>query len=369
MKTRWPTWWIIWKRQRNRNNGKEDMNMKGIVKTKPEVGAVFCTDLPVPEYGKRDILVKVMATAICGTDQHIYKWTDYCVRQRIPIPMVFGHEFSGEVVAVGADVTEVKIGDHVAGETHIPCNHCIMCETDNRHICNNMKIIGVHVPGAFADYIAFPVDCAYKIPKSMDWKYGAMLEPMGVGVHGVDVSDVKGKKVVIYGCGPIGLMAVAAAKGFGADAVCAVDVFDDKLALAKQVGADLIVNSKTGDPKQVVQQMQRHGADVVIDYTGSAAAITAGFGLLRKGGTFSLVGLPNGDVPLNLADMVIYKEAVVHGVTGRLMYKTWQQCDELLTSGKVKLDPVIGGEYAMKDFDKAFDAIFGGAPGKMLLMP
>lgn len=343
--------------------------MKGLCKVEPREGAVYKEDLPIPAIGPRDILIKVKATAICGTDHHIYKWTDYCVKQGIPVPMVFGHEFSGDVVEVGSQVTEVKVGDHVAAETHIPCNHCTMCETDNRHICNNMKIIGVHVPGCFADYAAIPVDCAYVIPESMDYKYGAMLEPMGVAVHGVDVAQVNGKNVVVYGCGAIGLMAVSAAKACGAKCVVALDVFDDKLEIAKKVGADYVVNSRTENTADRIQALFGDGADISIDYTGNHWAIKDCFRLIRKGGRVILVGLPNGEFSIDLTADIIYKEATVVGVTGRLMYQTWEHCSELLTSGKVDLDPIVGGVYAMKDFEKAFEAIFAGAPGRMILMP
>lgn len=342
--------------------------MKGILKSKPEVGAEFRTDLPVPEVGPRDILVNVKAVAICGTDQHIYNWTEYA-QERMTLPMVFGHEFSGDVVKVGSEVTEVKVGDRVAGETHIPCNNCYQCETDNRHICENMKIIGVHTPGAFADYISFPADDAYIISDELDYERAATMEPMGVGMHGVDKGDVKDQDVVIYGCGPIGLMAIGCAKVFGAKTITAVDVFDEKLAVAKKMGADHIINSKDEDAVKIVMERTGHGADVVIDYTGNDIAIRSGFNMLKKGGRFVMVGLPNGETALDLANMVIYKEATVIGVTGREMYKTWEQCEEVLKSPLYNVDATIGGVYKLEEFEDAFKAIFSGVPGKMILIP
>ena len=342
--------------------------MKGIVKSKPEVGAEFFTDLPIPEVGPRDILVNVKAVAICGTDLHIYNWTAYA-QERLKLPMVFGHEFSGDVVKVGDEVTEVKVGDRVAGETHIPCNNCYMCETDNRHICENMKIIGVHTPGAYADYISFPVDCAYKISDDLSYEKASTMEPMGVGVHGVDKGNVKDQDVVVFGCGPIGLMAVGAAKVFGAKTSTAIDVFDEKLEVAKQMGADYVLNSKNQDAVAAVMERTGHGADVVIDYTGNNMAINSGFDMLRKGGRMVLVGLPNGETPLDLANKVIYKEATVVGVTGREMYKTWEQCEEVLKSPLYNADAAIGGIYKLEDYDQAFQDIFSGKPGKMILIP
>lgn len=341
--------------------------MYGVVKLKPEPGAVIREDLPIPEVHDRDVLVEVKATAICGTDRHIMAWTDYA-RQRVPIPMVFGHEFAGDVVAIGSGVTEVKVGDRLAGETHIPCNHCFQCQSNRRHICENMKIIGVHVPGSFAQYISFPVDCAYKIG-DLDYKLGAVLEPMGVAVHGVDAADVKGQVVVINGCGPIGLMAVGAAKAWGAKSVLASDVLPGKLEVAKIMGADVVIDSAKTDAVAAVLKETGHGADVVIDYTGNLHAIRSGFGMLRKGGRYVMVGLPNGKLELDLTEDIIYKETVIVGVTGRLMYKTWDQCAELLNSDKFNIKPIISGVYPLRDFEKAFADIEAGAPGKMILIP
>lgn len=342
--------------------------MCGIVKERPETGAIYKKDLVVPQVGPRDILVKVKAVAICGTDQHIYNWTKYA-QDRIQLPMVFGHEFSGDVVKTGEQVHEVKVGDRVAGETHIPCNNCYQCENGSRHICENMKIIGVHVPGAFAEYISFPADCAYKISDSLDYQTASMLEPMGVAVHGVDKGDVKDKDIIIYGCGPIGLMAVGAARVFGAKTITAVDVFDNKLAAAKKMGADYIVNSRTENAAAVVLKRTGHGADVVIDYTGNVHALRSGFDMLKKGGRFVMVGLPDGDTTLSLSDCIIYKEATVIGVTGREMYRTWEQCEMVLKDPRFAVSVAVGGVFPLAEYEEAFHKIFEGAPGKMILVP
>lgn len=343
--------------------------MKGIVISGSD-GPLFRDDLPVPKIGKREALVKVRATAICGTDHHIYKWTPWA-QARVPAPMVFGHEFSGDIVALGEDASGFSVGDRVAGETHIPCNECYMCKSDRRHNCTNMKIIGVHVPGCFADYISVPVDCLYKINDSLSYEDASMLEPMGVAVHGVSEAKVEGTTTVIYGAGPIGLMAVGAAKAFGAERVICIDIFDTKLSVAKEMGADLIINAKTSDPvKSVFEYTGDIGADVVIDYTGSQPAIRTGFEMLRKNGTFVAVGLPGqGDIQINWTDAIIYKEATVIGVTGRLMYQTWDECIKILSSPGFSLKPCTGGVYKLEDFKQAFADIFNGAPGKFLLIP
>ena len=342
--------------------------MYGLVKAAPAPGAEIQENLPIPSVGPRDILVKVRATAICGTDSHIMAWTPYA-QQRGPTPMVFGHEFSGDVVEIGSEVTEVKVGDKVAGETHIPCNHCRMCKSNKRHICENMKIIGVHVPGAFAQYISFPVDCAFKLAPDFSYETGALLEPMGVAVHGVDCGEVEGKTVVVNGCGPIGLMAVGAAKAWGAKQVIALDVIDEKLAVATEMGADVVLNSRTADAAAEVVRLTDGGADVALDYTGVVPAIKSLFHMITNGGRIVLVGLPNNPIELDLTSDIIYKEATVVGSTGRLMYKTWEQCIDLINSGKFNIAPVVSGKYALRDFEQAFDAIKAGKPGKMLLIP
>lgn len=295
-------------------------------------------------------------------------WTDYA-QKRLTLPMVFGHEFSGDVVAVGEQVTEVAIGDRVAGETHIPCNHCAMCKNDQRHICENMKIIGVQAPGAFSEYISFPVDCAFKLPAGFDYKVGALLEPMGVAVHGVDCAKVAGKTVVINGCGPIGLMAVGAAKAWGAKAVIALDVVDAKLDVAREMGADYICNSAASDSISLVHSVTGAGADVAIDYSGVIPAIRSLFRMIRKGGHHRDGGSSQQSHPVG-SDRRRYLQGSYH-------HRLYRPSDvphvgavcgsDLLR--RFHIEPVIAGTYDLRDYEKAFAAIKAGVPGKMLLIP
>jgi Threonine dehydrogenase and related Zn-dependent dehydrogenases len=343
--------------------------MKGILKEKPEPGAVWRENLPIPEVKDNELLVKVKATAICGTDLHIYPWNAWA-QKRLTLPMVFGHEFSGEVVQVGMMVKNFKIGDRVAGETHIPCNTCYQCQTGNQHNCNDMKIIGVHAAGCFAEYISIPVECAWKLDDSLSYELGAMLEPMGVAAHGVLSGEIGGKSIAIYGCGPIGLMGVGIASACGASRIFAIDLFEEKLAVAKQMGADVTIQVGKDNAEEIIRKATGgEGVDVVVDFTGNAKAIQEGFRVLRKGGRYTMAGLPDAPVSLDLTDAIIYREATVLGITGRLMYKTWWQCNELLKSGKIDIKPVIGGIYPLKEYEKAFDALKSGAPGKMILIP
>jgi len=343
--------------------------MKGIFKEKAEPGAVFRNDLPIPEIGSNDVLVQVKATAICGTDLHIYPWTPWA-QIRVKPPMVFGHEFAGEIVEKGGDVKGFAVGDRIAGETHIPCNHCHQCQTDNRHICEHMKIIGVHTPGSFAEYISVPQDCLWKLGDAVDYQTGAMLEPMGVAVHGLTEVPIEGKNLVIMGCGPIGLMAVNAAKIMGAKLVIATDIVESKLSLAKELGADIILNTiKPGAGESILASTGNVGADVVLDYSGSVDAIREGFNWLCLGGSFVLVGLPNREISLDLTASVIYKEIKIFGVTGRRMYQTWGKCEEILATGRFSMEKTVGGVYKMEEYKKAFEALKSGVPGKMILIP
>jgi threonine 3-dehydrogenase len=242
--------------------------------------------------------------------------------------------------------------------------------TDNRHICEHMKIIGVHAPGCFSEYIAVPKDCLWRLSDSVDYNTGAMLEPMGVAVHGLTETPISGRNIVIIGCGPIGLMAVNAAKIIGAKQIIAIDVVREKLSLATELGADAVINTSNENPTQkIFSLMDNVGADTIIDYSGNVDAIKGAFEWLRLGGTFVLVGLPNREISLDLTNCVIYKEAKIFGVTGRRMYQTWQKCEEILATGRFEMNKVVGGIYKMEEYENAFEALRKGAPGKMLLIP
>lgn len=344
--------------------------MHGICKMRPGVGAEFRDDLPIPEINDDEVLMKVHATAICGTDMHLYDWKEYAQARMKNLPMVFGHETAGEIVKIGKNVTGHKIGDRISVETHIPCGHCYQCETGNPHICENMRVFGVTDPGAFAEYAKVPKECIVPLDDAISYEKGAMLEAMGAGVHGVERADVKGKQVLVSGCGPIGLMAIGACKVHGAAKIIACDMFDQKLELAKEMGADLVVNSGKEDIIQAVRNATGgHGADAAIDITGNGKAINAGLKALRKGGIFVSVGLPDGEIPVNLTEDIIYREIVYTGVSGRRMFETWEDCMNILKSDGFSLAPAMGNTYKFEDFEDAFAAIRAGVPGKMILVP
>ena len=344
--------------------------MRGICKMAPGEGAAYRTDLPIPQIGEGEGLMKVHASAICGTDLHIYGWNEWAAKRMRNFPIVFGHETAGEIVEIGKSVTGLRVGDRISVETHIPCNHCFQCGHDRRHICENMRIFGVTEPGAFAEYAPVPAECAVRLRDGIPYEVGAMLEAMGAGVHGVEKAEVRDKTVLVSGCGPIGLMVVGACKAHGARRVIACDVLPEKLKLAEAMGADAAVNSAQTD---IIQAVQREtggaGADAAIDITGDGGAIVAGLRALRKGGRMVSVGLPNGEIPVNLTEDIIYREIQYTGVSGRQMFATWDDCMEILETPGFSLEPVMGERYPLEGFEDALAAIRGGAPGKMLLIP
>ena len=341
--------------------------MRAVMKMEPLPGADLL-EVDVPEPGPRDLLVKVKAAAICGTDIHINEWTEYA-QARVKPPMIFGHEYCGEVVAVGDQVRRVRVGDLVAAETHIPCQRCPQCMTGNMHICEHMRIIGVHVNGAFADYALLPEPCAWVLPPDSDPELGAVLEPMGVGVHGVLVDRVDARSVAIFGCGPIGLFAVGTALAAGASQVFALEVTPYRLELARRLFPQAIVlDSLEKDVERIIRDRTGgRGVDVSVELSGSPMATRQCFHILRKGGRVSLVGL-GGDVTLNPTSDIIYREAKVYGVTGRVMWDTWYQMMDIINSGRFDPREVITHRFPLEGYAEALALAKSGQAGKILLL-
>ena len=337
---------------------------------RPGAGAEYREDLPIPQISDDQVLIKVHATAICGTDLQLYHWNEYAQKRMTNLPMVFGHETAGEIVEIGKNVTGYRLGDRISVETHVPCNHCWQCRNGNPHICENQHVFGVTDPGAFAEYAPVHKDCIVRLKDDISYEMGAMLEAMGAGVHGVEVAQVRGKRVLVSGCGPIGLMTIGACKAHGASRIIVCDLIEEKLEIAKTMGANITVNSRDVDlPTFVRSQTDGVGADAVIDITGNPHAIRAGLKAVRKGGIFVSVGLPDGEVGINLTEDIIYREVIYTGVSGRLMFETWEDSMNILQSPGFSLEPVVGGIYPFRDFEKALDALKQGVPGKMILVP
>lgn len=328
--------------------------MKAVYKSNRRKG-IEIVELSVPEISKDEVLVKVKAAAICGTDIHLYEWNDWCENVNAKNPMIIGHEFCGEVVEVGSNVTKVKVGDLVAGETHIPCGKCMLCITGNQHICKDMKILGVHINGAFAEYIKIPEICAWKLSPNTPPEIGAIYEPFGIAVHGVLKDKIGGYSIGILGCGPIGLFAIGVASVCGASQVFAVDINDYRLGIAKKMGDNVItLNPLKDDVIKIIQnKTDGYGVDVIIELSGSVEATQIGFKSLRKSGRISLIGLHSKKVSLDLVNDVIYKEATVYGITGREMFNSWYLAEKIINSGKINIKAVLTHEFPLKETEKA----------------
>ncbi|MDD3427874.1 MAG: L-threonine 3-dehydrogenase, partial [Caldisericia bacterium] len=326
-------------------------------------------EVPIPEIAANEVLVKVKKAAICGTDIHLYDWTNWCENVEAKNPMIIGHEFCGEVMEVGNNVKLIKVGDLVAGETHIPCGQCIMCRTGKPHICLNMRIIGVHIDGAFAEYIKIPEICAWKLLKEIPPEIGAIYEPFGIAVHGVLKDKVTGLSTVIVGAGPIGLFAAGVASYAGASQVFVVDINDYRLEMARKMGENIVIlnSSKEDIAKMILEQTAGVGADVVIELSGSVQGTRTAFEVLGKSGRICLIGLHSKEVTLDLVNNVIYKEAVIYGITGREMFDSWYLADKLIKSGKVDVRKVITHEFALDDTEKAILTAKEGNCGKIII--
>jgi len=343
--------------------------MKAVVKTEAAPGAKLM-DVDVPEPGPRDVLIKVKAAAICGTDIHIMEWTPFA-QARIKPPMIFGHECSGEVVKVGSQVTDFAVGDLVAVETHIPDETCFMCKTGLQHICEKMAIIGVHVDGVFADYAKIPAVCCWKLPKDTNPDLGAILEPWGVAVNGILKGEVNNRSVAVFGCGPIGLMGLGSIHAWGASKIFAVEPSETRLKMVPQFAPDAVLlnPAKEDAVKAILDATGGRGVDVSIDISGNPRGIQAAFGVVRRAGRVTLVGLPSEPVTLDLTANIIYKEARVFGSTGRMMWDTWYEMQNLMDSGKFDPMPVITHRMPLADFAKGIELARGGKAGKILLYP
>jgi threonine 3-dehydrogenase len=342
--------------------------MLAVVKPEAAPGADL-RQMPVPQIGPDDVLVKVKVASVCGTDLHIYDW-DQWAQNRIRPPLIPGHEFCGHVVATGKNVTAVKEGDFVSAEMHVACGKCYQCRTGEAHICQHVKIIGVDADGAFAEYVKIPESNIWKIDPAIPPDYASVLDPLGNAVHTVLAGEIAAKTVAVIGCGPIGLFAIAVARACGASAVFAVEINDHRRKLAQQMKADYALNPVQDNVyEKVLAATDGTGVDVVLEMSGHPDAIRLGFKILRLGGRASLLGIPSRPMELNLADDIIFKGAKVEGINGRLMYQTWYQMNALLKAGKLDLSPVITDRMAMSDFSKGMDLLKSGEASKILLYP
>ncbi|MGC9398401.1 MAG: L-threonine 3-dehydrogenase [Anaerolineae bacterium] len=345
--------------------------MQAVVKTEAAPGMTLL-EREIPRPGPRDVLVRVQATSICGTDVHIYNWDPWS-QGRIRPPVVVGHEFAGEIVEVGSAVRadEPQVGDLVSAESHIVCGVCQQCRLGKAHVCQNTRIIGVDVDGCYAEYVAIPVENAWKNPPDMPLPVASLQENFGNAVHTVSTADVRGKTVLVTGCGPAGLMSIPVARAFGAEVIVATDLSPYRLELARKLGANLALNPREDDVETLAQDAVLHkGFDVLFEMSGAPAALKQGFGLLKPGAEAALLGLmPNTLRDFDLNNLVIMKGITVHGIAGRRLWETWYQMRALLASGAVDLEPLITHEFPLSRWEEAIQTMASGKSGKIVLYP
>jgi threonine 3-dehydrogenase len=347
--------------------------MRALRKTHRAAGAEL-VEIPVPVPREDEVLVRVHGASICGTDLHILEWNEWADGRILSVPMTFGHEVAGTVEVVGDEVHHLKPGVFVAAETHLACGHCATCQTGRAHICENLRILGVDIDGAFAEYLVLPAQNAWVVGEGIDPDAASVMEPFGNAVHAAfgtgGGEDIATNAVAVIGCGPIGMFAVAIARSLGAWQVIAVEPNDYRRAKAGEMGADVLLDPARTDPvAEVMTLTHGSGAEVVLEMSGNARAIDQGTRMLARGGRMSLLGLPDGAVTLDLNDQVIFKEARLQGITGREMFRTWQQTTTLLSTGRVDVTPVITHRFPLERFEEAFATTASGRSGKVILSP
>lgn len=335
-------------------------------------------NVPDPTPGDDEVLIGVRAASVCGTDVHIWLWNDWARSRVRTVPMIFGHEVSGEVLKVGRRVRTLAVGDHVSAETHIADGTCYQCRRGKMHICEHVEVLGVDRNGVFAEYALLPEGNAWKNDPELDPALASIQEPLGNAVHALlpeeNLEDLAGKNVLVTGCGPVGLLAIAVARVLGAHRIFATEVSPVRIALARQMGADHVYNPKEegeGLARQIVAECDGHGIDVAVEMSGHPSSLPLLFDALTPGGRVSLLGLFDAPTTLNLDDAVIFKAAKVQGIFGRRMYETWFQVKGLLTRPefRAKMAQIITHRLPIAELPRAMDLIRSMQAAKVSLEP
>lgn len=334
--------------------------MLAIVKEKPQ-GGVLIKEIPIPKPQKNEVLVKVKYASICGTDISIYDWTPWAAGHITP-PIVIGHEVVGEIVEINADDTHgLKKGDLVSSETHIFCGTCYQCKVGNQHICENMELFGIGRNGSFAEYATIPIRTTWKNDPTIPLEAMSAQEPLGNAVHVVSKAGVAGKTVVVFGLGPTGLCAVAAARAYGAKKVIGINRGEYRRKLASSMGADVVYDKL---PEELINQ-----ADVVLEMSGNAEVINQALQAVRIAGVLVFFGIPKKEATVDIGKYIINKEIRIESVFGRRIWETWYQVSDLLSTGKVDLKQIVTHTFSLSDFEKAMEVMKSGECGKVLLKP
>jgi threonine 3-dehydrogenase len=342
--------------------------MRALVKETAGPGMVV-RDVPVPEYGSNDVLIRVHHAGVCGTDLHIWEW-DSWASARLRPPVTIGHEFAGEIVELGREAAAaglLAVGDRVTAEGHIVCGHCLQCRLGAGHLCRRTQIIGVDRDGAFAEYIAMPASNVMKLD-GIPTEIGAIMDPLGNAVHTVLEADVPGSTVLVLGCGPIGCFAAGVARAAGASLVIASDFNPKRLELARRMGAHVTLDPAKDDVVTRVRELtDGDGVDLVCEMSGHPSGHATAFAAARLGGKVNLLGTPSRTTEVDFARDVIFKGLTLYGVTGRKMYETWHQMRRLLQTGQLDPCPVITHRFPLEGIEEAIGVLKDGQAGKVIL--
>ena len=338
--------------------------MRALVKAEAGEG-LWLEDVPEPEIGINDVLIRVRKTGICGTDLHIYGW-DAWAQETVPVPMVVGHEFVGEVVAVGSNVSDFRVGDLVSGEGHVVCGRCRNCMAGRRHLCAHAIGLGVQRPGAFAEYVALPMTNIWHHWPGIDEEVASIFDPFGNAVHTALSFPVLGEDVLVTGAGPIGCMATAVVLHAGARHVVVTDLNPYRLELARRMGATLALDPRERDLGEVQRELgMTEGFDIGLEMSGNSDALRSMIANMAHGGRIAVLGIPSAEIGLDFSP-IIFNMLTLKGIYGREMYETWYQMTVMLQSG-LDIQPVITHRFSHRDFEEAFAVARSGRSGKVIL--
>lgn len=337
-----------------------DKKMLAVVKESPQPGAVL-KHVPIPTPKKGELLVKVKAASICGTDISIYDWTPWA-EGHIKPPIVIGHEMVGEVMEIHGDDTEgLKKGDLISSETHIYCNHCYQCRIGNKHICENMELFGIGRDGGFAEYAVVPIRTSWKNDPEIPLEWMSTQEPLGNAVHVVTKANVPGKTVIIFGLGPTGLAAAAAAKAYGAKKVIGINRGEYRRNLGMKMGLD--------EAYDALPEAYVNACDAVLEMSGAQGAVSDALRAARIAATVVFFGIPKQEISIDIGKYIINKELRIESVFGRRIWETWYQVSDLLKTKKVDLSQIITHRFPLAEFDEAMEVMKSGKSGKIVLTP
>ena len=338
--------------------------MKALVKAKAEPG-IWMADVAEPSYGPNDVLIRMKKTAICGTDMHIWHWDEWA-RRTIKVPMAVGHEYAGEIVAIGSEVRGLGVGDRVSGEGHITCGHCRNCRAGRRHLCRNTLGVGVNRAGCFAEYMSLPASNVFKLPDAITDEIASILDPFGNATHTALSFNLVGEDVLITGAGPIGIMAVAIARFVGSRHIVITDVNPYRLELARRMGASRALDVRSESLDEAMKSLKmEEGFDVGLEMSGVPSAFHEMLRTMHHGGNVALLGIMPKDTGINW-DEVIFKGLVMKGVYGREMFETWYKMSSMLQSG-LDIGPVITHRLPIEEFQLGFETMASGKSGKVIL--